>query len=179
MINRVKELRKLKKLTQKEFGERIGVSGDNISSIEKGKVKLTDRNISLICEKFNVNEEWLREGKGEIFCQDEKSIVKELVEKYNFDDMVKSCIEVLVTLEPEEIKPLLAYAKKVALKYASEHIDEVHEIQQEQYVHNTHEVQEVQKTHIEQELEAYRLELEAEEKGRILSVSDAINEKKA
>lgn len=162
MINRLKELRKFKKLTQKEFGEKIGVSGDTISSIEKGKRNLTERNISLICEKFDVNEEWLREGKGEMFCQDEKSIVNELVAKYNLDDIVKSCLDVLVTLEPEEIKPLLDYIKKVVLKYASEHIEEV---QQEQEPQEEQQVQEVDEE-IERELEAYRLELEAEKKGK-------------
>lgn len=170
-MERLKQLRKLQKMTQKEFGEKIGVSGDTISSIETGKVNLTDRNISLICEKFNVNEEWLREGKGEMFCRDEKTIVNELVEKYNLDDLIKNCIEILVTLEPEEIKPLLAYAKKVALKYASEHIEEVQEVQKEQEEQQVQEEQNQIDEDIERELEAYRLELEAEKKGKTLSVS--------
>lgn len=167
-MERLKQLRKLQKMTQKEFGEKIGVSSDTISSIETGKVNLTDRNIFLICEKFNVNEAWLREGKGEMFSKDEKTIVSELVEKYNLDDLIKNCIEVLVTLESEEIKPLLAYAKKVALKYASEHIDEVqqvYEVQQEQESQEEQQVQEVDEE-IEREIEAYRLELEAEKKGK-------------
>ena len=181
MINRLKELRKFKKLTQKEFGEKIGVSGDTISSIEKGKRNLTERNISLICEKFDVNEEWLRDGIGEMFCQDEKSIVNELVVKYNLDDIVKSCLDVLVTLEPEEIKPLLDYIKKVALKYASEHIEEVQQVyeeQKEQEVQQEQEEQQVQEVEsqidedIERELEAYRLELLAEKKGKTSSVCE-------
>lgn len=168
MINRLKELRKFKKLTQKEFGEKIGVSGDTISSIEKGKRNLTERNISLICEKFDVNEEWLRDGIGEMFCQDEKSIVNELVVKYNLDDIVKSCLDVLVTLEPEEIKPLLDYIKKVAVKYTFEHMEEAQQVYEEQQVQELQEEQQVQEVdeEIERELEAYRLELEAEKKGK-------------
>lgn len=180
-MERLKQLRKLQKMTQKEFGEKIGVSGDTISSIETGKVNLTDRNISLICEKFNVNEEWLREGKGEIFCRDEKTIVNELVDKYNLDDLLKTCVEVLITLDTKDLKPLLDYAKKVAVKYTFEHMEEaqqVYEEQKEQEVQQEQEEQQVQEVEsqidedIERELEAYRLELLAEKKGKTSSVCE-------
>ena len=52
--NRVKILRKNLKLTQKEFGDAIGVSNSNISNIENGSVNLTDRNIYEICSKFRL-----------------------------------------------------------------------------------------------------------------------------
>jgi hypothetical protein len=35
--------------------------------IELGKIALIDKNIKLICVTFNVNEQWLRTGQGEIF----------------------------------------------------------------------------------------------------------------
>lgn len=75
MNERLRHVRKLLRLTQAEFGEKIGVSGDTISAIEKGKNNLTERNIALICERFNVNESWLRNGIGETFreeTEDEK-----------------------------------------------------------------------------------------------------------
>lgn len=75
MNERIKYLRKELGLTQTTFGEKIGVSGDTISAIEKGKNNLTDRNISLICERFGVDEIWLRTGIGEPFrekTEDEK-----------------------------------------------------------------------------------------------------------
>lgn len=180
-MNRLKQLRKFQKMTQKEFGEKIGVSGDTISSIETGKVNLTDRNISLICEKFNVNEEWLREGTGEMFCRDEKTIVNELVDKYNLDDLLKTCVEVLITLDTKDLKPLLDYAKKVAVKYTFEHMEEAQQVYEEQQVQELQEEQQVQEVdeEIERELEAYRLELEAEKKGRTSSVCEGYAKKNA
>lgn len=67
MDKRLKELRNRLGLTQKEFGEKIGVTNFTISDIEKGKRTLTDRNMNLICEKYNVNKEWLETGSGEMF----------------------------------------------------------------------------------------------------------------
>ena len=67
MNNRIKELRKSLGLNQKEFGEGINLSKSQIACYENGSRNVTDRSISDICEKYNVNEEWLRHGIGEMF----------------------------------------------------------------------------------------------------------------
>lgn len=67
MNTRLKELRKSLKLTQQEFGAKIGLSKASIGNIENGIINLTDRNISLICSTYNVNENWFRQGDGEMF----------------------------------------------------------------------------------------------------------------
>ncbi|WP_455504875.1 helix-turn-helix domain-containing protein [Clostridium sp.] len=66
MNTRLREVRKSLKLTQQEFGSKIGLSKASIGNIENGIINLTDRNISLICSTYNVNENWLRNGKGEM-----------------------------------------------------------------------------------------------------------------
>lgn len=65
----MRELRKSLKLTQQEFGNKIGLSKASIGNIENGIINLTDRNVSLICSTYNVNENWLRNGEGEMFNQ--------------------------------------------------------------------------------------------------------------
>lgn len=67
MNKRVHELRKLLGLSMEKFGEKLGVGKVAISLIESGKNNLTERNVVLICETFNVNECWLRNGTGDIF----------------------------------------------------------------------------------------------------------------
>ena len=67
MNNRLKELRKELGLSGEKFGEKIGVKKAAISKIESGAVGLSDSNILAICREFNVNEEWLRFGTGEMF----------------------------------------------------------------------------------------------------------------
>ncbi|WP_343101914.1 helix-turn-helix transcriptional regulator [Romboutsia sp. MSSM.1001216sp_RTP31141st1_G3_RTP31141_220114] len=69
MKSRLKEIRKALNLTQKEFGEKIGLSDSNISNLEKGNINLIDRNIKSICAIYNVNREWFETGKGEMFLE--------------------------------------------------------------------------------------------------------------
>jgi len=67
MNERLKSLRLKQKMNQSEFGSRIGLTTSAISDIERGKVKtITEGNIKLICREFNINEEWLRTGRGEM-----------------------------------------------------------------------------------------------------------------
>lgn len=83
---RVKEVRKHLCLTLEKFGERLGVQKSAISKIERGDTCLTEANIKLICREFNISEEWLRTGSGEmrIPVEDEAvAAVSDLVEKSN------------------------------------------------------------------------------------------------
>lgn len=61
---RIKQLRKDLKLTQTEFGNRLGIKQTTVAGYETGGRVPIDAVISLICREFNVNEEWLRTGKG-------------------------------------------------------------------------------------------------------------------
>ena len=67
MGDRVKELRKALGLSGEKFGEKIGLKRNSLSQIETGKNNLSEQNILAICREFNVNEEWLRTGTGEMF----------------------------------------------------------------------------------------------------------------
>ena len=66
---RIKELRSRLGLTQEEFSSKIGLSRNFIAQIETGTKKPSDRTIFDICEKFNVKEDWLRTGNGEMFVE--------------------------------------------------------------------------------------------------------------
>lgn len=63
---RVKKIRKEKELTLEKFGERVGVTKQTISRIENGINSLTEQMIISICREFDINEEWLRNGSGEM-----------------------------------------------------------------------------------------------------------------
>lgn len=67
MNNRILQIRKSLNLTQNEFANEIGMSGSTISDIEHNRCPVTDKTIIAICSKFNVNEQWLRNGTGEMF----------------------------------------------------------------------------------------------------------------
>lgn len=54
-------------LSQASFGSKLSLERSAISLIERKQRNATERIIKDICREFNVNEEWLRTGKGEIF----------------------------------------------------------------------------------------------------------------
>ena len=69
MHERLRKLRKTLDLTQQEFAEKLGIKRSTMATYESGRNEPIDAVISLICREFNVNEEWLRTGKGEMFIQ--------------------------------------------------------------------------------------------------------------
>ena len=72
MNKRIKKLRNNLELTQQEFADRLHVKRGAIANYEVGRNEPTDAVISLICREFNVNEEWLRNGTGEMFVEMDK-----------------------------------------------------------------------------------------------------------
>jgi transcriptional regulator with XRE-family HTH domain len=65
---RIREVRKLLKMSQKDFGNKLGLTQTTLSMIEIGKSVIVEKNVKLICTTFNINEHWLRTGEGEMFC---------------------------------------------------------------------------------------------------------------
>jgi transcriptional regulator with XRE-family HTH domain len=67
--NRIREVRKNKQInmTQQEFGKRIGIKSNSLSQIENGVNNATELIIKAICREFNVNENWLKYGEGDMF----------------------------------------------------------------------------------------------------------------
>lgn len=67
MNERLKILRKSLKLTQQEFADRIGIKRNSLANYEIGRNTPIDAIVVSICREFNVNEDWLRTGNGEMF----------------------------------------------------------------------------------------------------------------
>lgn len=67
MTERLKQLRKALKFNQTNFAKQLGITQTAYSMIENGNNPLSDRYIKVICSTFNVNENWLRTGEGNIF----------------------------------------------------------------------------------------------------------------
>ncbi len=83
MNERIKQLRKNLDLTQQEFSERIGIKRNTIATYESGRNEPIDAVISLICREFNVNEEWLRNGTGEMFAKSDTFSLDEFARQHN------------------------------------------------------------------------------------------------
>ena len=55
--------------SQSSFAEFLGIPQANLASYETGRRTPTDAVIQLICQKCNVNQDWLRTGNGEMFVE--------------------------------------------------------------------------------------------------------------
>lgn len=66
MNERIKALRKELGLSQDVFAEKLGLTKNYISLVENGNRNLSEQSIKVLCTMFNINEEWLRTGNGEM-----------------------------------------------------------------------------------------------------------------
>lgn len=121
---RLKLLRKELKLSQEDFGKRVGVSNTAISKLEKAERNVTDQMILSVCREFNVNEEWLRTGAGEMFIlldkEDELTAwFGSLVNPNNDNEFMKKFVHMLSKLDVTDWKVL----EKMALLMVEEEKD--------------------------------------------------------
>lgn len=63
---RIKIIRKNSGKTQEQFGKEIGVSKMSVTYYESGTRTPDQSKLKLMCEKFNINEEWLLTGEGDM-----------------------------------------------------------------------------------------------------------------
>lgn len=79
MNERLKELRKaLGFKNQQDFADALNIKRGTIANYEIGRNEPIDAVVTLICSKFNVNEQWLRYGEGEMFLN--KTLEQELID---------------------------------------------------------------------------------------------------
>ena len=101
--NRIKTLRKHLNLNQAEFGQKIGLKNGAISWMEKEGNTITKQNIKIICDTFNVSENWLLNGEGEMFRPaDEPDILDRLQQELKLTSQEMEIIRTFVDLSPEQ-----------------------------------------------------------------------------
>ena len=77
---RIRDLRKSLKLSQEEFGNRLGVTKASISRLESGINNVTEQMIKSVCREYNVNYAWLKEGVGEMFISSDDSVANRIIQ---------------------------------------------------------------------------------------------------
>lgn len=124
MNQRIRELRKSLGLTLENFGKRVGVGKTAISRLENGSNGVTPQMFKSICRecwngKF-VNEEWLRNGIGEMFIElpEEDEVagyVSDLLENQDnpFFTIIVEAMRTFNQLTPENQVAVLTYSKQL------------------------------------------------------------------
>lgn len=124
VYERIKELRKEHlKLSQAAFGERLGVNRDVINNIENNRLSKPEQKLSLmklICKEFQVNEDWLLNGNGEMFEElpedDEKTaFVSSLLDADNdpFYNIIQEIMRTFDELSPKSQEVIREFSAKL------------------------------------------------------------------
>lgn len=100
--DRIKKVRKSLDLTQEAFATRIGSVQNTITGYESGRRNPSAPVISFICKEFNVNEEWLRNGTGEMFNPEPCDELDSLADKFNLSHGEYIFLEKYLKLKREE-----------------------------------------------------------------------------
>lgn len=119
MRNRVKQIRKDAKKTQQAFAESIGLSQNFIAQYETGKKEnISDRTIRDICRTYNVNEDWLRTGNGEMYnlpTDDVADVVSDLLEGDGaFNDTIINIVRTYMKLDKESKSVIDSFIKDLS-----------------------------------------------------------------
>jgi len=108
MKERIKTIRKERKLNQTEFGDRIGATQAMVTSYETGRVVPSDAMLKLISKEFGISYAWLKTGEGEM--EDpapEVAAIKRLTDTYlSLPDRLKMLVDALVEMDPKWFETL-------------------------------------------------------------------------
>lgn len=117
MNERIRKLRRHLDMTQREFGDKIGVKQNTVAQYEMGRNTPIDSVVSLICREFNVNEEWLRNGTGEMFVEmDKEDLLMEWAGRVlgnRSGTFKKNFVKMLMSLTEDEWELLERKAKEL------------------------------------------------------------------
>lgn len=158
----LKKVRKALNLTQTKFAKEIGLSQTSLGMIEVGDRKVQDRHIKTICSIFNVNEDWFRTGKGEMFNKKNDNFLDQMTKKYNLSPVEAQIADYCLNLSSKERAGILKHILNIA-----------HIIQHNNSIDSIN-IQDTKLTK-EEKLKILSKQLDAEEKGEILEVSTGIN----
>ncbi len=120
MKERIRKIRRDLDLTQQEFADRIGIKRNTIANYETGRNEPVDSVVSLICREFGVNEEWLRNGTGEMFKPSPSSALDALATEFSLDHSSYVAIEKFLKLSPELREGMIAYFRDVTAALADD-----------------------------------------------------------
>ena len=109
---RIKLLRKDLKMSQAEFGQRIGLKQAAIGLYENGNRNVSEQSITLISQVYQVRAEWLRTGEGP--KRTTESEWPAPWDSDNVDDADRTIINMYLSLSPDKRSFLKEYILRLA-----------------------------------------------------------------
>lgn len=98
---RIKELRLSQepRMSQEQFARRIGATPTVISRYEAGLREVPSTVIHSVCREFNVNREWLVNGRGEMTVPTASRTLDEVARRYSESRTFRAILDVYAELD--------------------------------------------------------------------------------
>ena len=100
-------------MTKTAFAEHLNVSQAFVSQLCSGVKQPSERTLLDICREFKINYLWLTEEKADMFTATPESVVDELAEDFNLDDIDKKIIESYLKLNESQRAVIKEYIKSI------------------------------------------------------------------
>nr|DAW29044.1 MAG TPA: helix-turn-helix domain protein [Caudoviricetes sp.] len=99
MKNRIKEIRSSLNMSQTEFANKLGTTRSGVQAWEYGLNNPSTAMQALICNKFNINREWLVNGKGEMIVPTNSRTLDEVTRMYSGSRTFRAILDVYAELD--------------------------------------------------------------------------------
>ena len=109
---RIKNVRKEAGMNQKEFSESIGVTQSGVSYMEQDGRNVSDMTIKSICNYFNVNEDWLRNGTEPMYIPESTFSLDKFVKDHGGTELELDIMKAYFELEPDIRAMLVQHFKE-------------------------------------------------------------------
>ncbi len=97
---RIKKIRKKAGMNQKEFSEKVGITQSGVSYMEQDGRNVSDITIKSICNYFNINETWLRNGLGNMQTKDFSFSLDQFVQEHKGTGLEIEVMKAYFELDP-------------------------------------------------------------------------------
>jgi transcriptional regulator with XRE-family HTH domain len=118
IAERIKVIRKELNISQKAFGEKLGISRDSVNNLENGRAEPTELVIKAICREFGVSYDWLKGEDGAIWVtpNDESisGIIDELMVGEN--DVAKAIFRAFAKFDDRDWETIRKVAEEMQKK---------------------------------------------------------------
>lgn len=113
---RIKKIRETLGYNQRDFSQSIKIGQSTLAMLENGKREVNDRHIMLICTVYNINENWLRDGNGDMFISSsaEERFSKNVAKIQRTDnETLMRWVNAITETNPEALKEIESFMKKL------------------------------------------------------------------
>lgn len=117
MQERIRKVRKKFRLTQEEFGDRIGVKQNTITGYETGIREPSGVVQNAIIKEFNLDEDWFKNGGSDevqFKPPTEKDIVEAIAREYRQGAVFRAAMDAYLSMTPQDRAVMDNFVRRLA-----------------------------------------------------------------